>query len=68
MIMGFADLSVSEVATDYPLSEEEVLVLYDLRGIAFTTSRTRLMLEDVKAVMLKILVQRPSSPARSLTS
>jgi hypothetical protein len=58
-IMGFADLSISEIATDYHLSEEEVMSLCDRLGIAYRASHTRLALEDAKAVMLEILAQRP---------
>jgi predicted DNA-binding protein YlxM (UPF0122 family) len=57
--MGFADLSISEIAEDYHLSEEAVMGLCDRLGVAYKTSQTRLALEDAKAVMLEILAQRP---------
>lgn len=59
--MGFADLSIAEIATDYNLSVEEVFHLCDRLGIAYKTEKTRLALEDAKAIMSKILSQRQQS-------
>ena len=56
--MGFADLSIVEIAEDYNLSVEEVLGLCDQLGIAYKTSKTRLALEDAKAIISQILSQR----------
>jgi len=39
--MGFADLSIAEIAADY-LPVEEVLALCDQLGIAYKTCNTRL--------------------------
>lgn len=55
--MGFADLSIAEIAADYSLPVEEVLALCDQLGIAYKTSNTRLALEDAKAVISEILSQ-----------
>ncbi len=52
IIMGFADLSISEIATDNHFSEEEVMGPCNHRGIAYPASQTRLQLEETKAVML----------------
>lgn len=54
-IMGFADLSIAEIAADYNLAVEQVLHLCDRLGIAYKTPQTRLPLEDAKAVILLIL-------------
>lgn len=63
--MGLADLSISEIATDSPLSQEAVTSLCDRVGIAYKTSHTHLALKDAKAVVLEISAHRSSgnSPA-----
>ncbi len=60
-IMGFADLSIAEIAADYNLPAEEVLALCDQLGIAYKTSKTRLALEDAKEIISQILSQRHRS-------
>ena len=59
--MGFADLSIAEIAADYNLSETEVLSLCDQLGIAYKSSKTRLALEDAKIIISHILTQIQSS-------
>jgi len=59
--MGFADLSIAEIAEDYSLPVDEVLNLCDQLGIAYKTSKTRLALEDAKAIISQILSQRHRS-------
>jgi hypothetical protein len=49
--MGFADLSIAELAEDQGVSVEQVLTLCDQLGIAYKTPETRLALEDVKAIL-----------------
>jgi len=61
--MGFADLSIAEIAADYNLTEAEVMVLCDRLGIAYKNPQTRLALEDAKAIISQILSQRQSSEA-----
>lgn len=56
--MGFADLSIAEIAEDYHLPIEQVLGLCDRLGIGYTAPQTRLPLEDAKAVILEILAQK----------
>jgi hypothetical protein len=58
--MGFADLSIAEIAADYNLPEAEVMVLCDRLGIAYKNPQTRLALEDAKAIISQILSQRQS--------
>lgn len=55
--MGFADLSITEIAEDYNLPVETVLKLCDQLGIAYQHSQTRLALEDAKALMSYIIAQ-----------
>lgn len=56
--MGFADLSLAEIAEDYSLSIEEVCQLCDQLGIVYKGPQTRLALEDAKAIISKIMAQR----------
>ncbi len=53
-IMGFADLSISEIAQDYNLPIEEVLRWCDELRVAYKSPQTRLALEDAKAILSKI--------------
>ena len=55
--MGFADLSIAEIAEDYNLSEQDVLALCDQLGIAYKSSKTRLALEDAKIIISHVLTQ-----------
>lgn len=52
--MGFADLSIADIAEDYNLPVEVVCRLCDQLGIAYKNPQTRLALEDAKAIMSKI--------------
>lgn len=55
--MGFADLSISEIAAEYNLSVEKVFTLCDRLKIAYKNERTYLALEDAKAVITSILAE-----------
>ncbi|MEP0753513.1 translation initiation factor IF-2 [Trichocoleus sp. Lan] len=59
--MGFADLSIAEIAADYNLPVEEVVKLCEQLGIAYKTQQSRLALEDAKAIISKILSQKQGS-------
>lgn len=52
--MGFADLSITELATDYNVSPEEILHLCNKLGISYRSTATRLPLEDAKAIILAL--------------
>lgn len=56
--MGFADLSIAELAEDYNLSVAEVLQLCDRCEIAYQSPQTRLALEDAKTIIQEVLAQR----------
>ncbi|MBD2043080.1 translation initiation factor IF-2 [Microcoleus sp. FACHB-672] len=56
--MGFADLSIAEIAEDYNLPVADVCSLCDHLGIAYKNPQTRLALEDAKAIMANIMAQR----------
>ncbi|MDX1976888.1 MAG: translation initiation factor IF-2 [Pseudanabaenaceae cyanobacterium bins.68] len=53
--MGFADLSIAEIAEDYDVSPEAVMQICDRLGIKYQDGFTKLALEDAKAVMLAAL-------------
>jgi len=55
--MGFADLSIAEIAEDFKVPVEDVLALCNQLGIAYKHPQTRLALEDAKAVMSKLLAR-----------
>jgi hypothetical protein len=59
--MGFADLSISDIAVEYHLSVEAVLHLCDQLGIAYKNQQTLLALEDAKAIIQIILSQSTKS-------
>ncbi|HLO49675.1 MAG TPA: translation initiation factor IF-2 [Kamptonema sp.] len=60
--MGFADLSIAEIAADYNVPVQNVLQLCDELGIAYKHPQTRLALEDVKAIISKLERSRNSEP------
>jgi len=51
IIMGFADLSILEIATDSHFSEEAAMSLCNHLGTAYPASQTQLALEETRAVM-----------------
>jgi predicted DNA-binding protein YlxM (UPF0122 family) len=59
--MGFADLSIAEIAAEYNLPAEEVFHLCEQLGITYKTQETRLALEDAKAIISKILSKQQGS-------
>jgi hypothetical protein len=59
--MGFADLSIAAIATEYDLAPEKVLGLCDRLKITYKDGQTNLALEDAKAVIQVILQERESS-------
>lgn len=63
--MGFADVSIAELAADYNLTLEEVFALCKQLGIAYKTSKTRLPLEDAKAIISHVVSQSEPPEASS---
>ncbi|MBD2101573.1 translation initiation factor IF-2 [Leptolyngbya sp. FACHB-261] len=59
--MGFADLSIEELAESYNLTTEEITRLCDDLGIAYRDAQTRLALEDAKEVILTVLRKREAT-------
>ncbi|HYX18883.1 MAG TPA: hypothetical protein VE944_31840 [Nostoc sp.] len=52
--MGFADLSIAEIAADYSIPVEKVFSLCNQLGIPYKHQKTRLALEDAKAIISQI--------------
>lgn len=61
--MGFADLSITEIAAEYDLPPQEVCQLCTQLGIVYKTQETYLALEDAKVVISEILSKRQGSLA-----
>ncbi|NMG06782.1 hypothetical protein [Brasilonema sp. UFV-L1] len=53
--MGFADVSIAQIATDYSVPVEKVLSVCNELLIAYKNPKTRLALEDVKAMISQLL-------------
>ncbi|MBW4645460.1 MAG: hypothetical protein KME23_21145 [Goleter apudmare HA4340-LM2] len=64
--MGFADLSIAEIAADYGIPVEKVFSLCNQLGIAYKHQKTRLALEDAKAIIFQILSETHSKGTSDL--
>ncbi|MDF5727597.1 MAG: hypothetical protein PUP92_06045 [Rhizonema sp. PD38] len=56
--MGFADLSIADIAADYGVPVEKVLSVCDKLLIVYKNQKTRLALEDAKAIISRILAEK----------
>ncbi|ACK71512.1 conserved hypothetical protein [Gloeothece citriformis PCC 7424] len=56
--MGFADLSIADIAAEYNLPVETVFQLCEQLGVSYKNQQTNLALEDAKAIISIILAQR----------
>ncbi|AFZ31150.1 hypothetical protein Glo7428_2649 [Gloeocapsa sp. PCC 7428] len=65
--MGFADVSIAELAADYNLTVEEVFSLCEQLGIAYKSSKTRLPLEDAKAIISHVMEKNSDSQTETST-
>ena len=61
--MGFAELSIADIAAEYQLEEQTVFELCDRFQINYQNERTCLALEDAKAIILEILSTKTDSEA-----
>ncbi len=55
--MGFADISIADLAEDYHLTTEQVLAWCDQMGIPYRSPQSQLALEDAKRIILAIQAQ-----------
>jgi hypothetical protein len=60
--MGFADLSIADIAAEYNLPVAQVCYLREQLAIAYKTQETNLVLEDAKAIISKILSEDKAQP------
>jgi DNA-binding MurR/RpiR family transcriptional regulator len=56
--MGFADLSIADIAAEYNLPVTTVFHLCDQLGVTYRNQQTNLALEDAKAIIAHILSQK----------
>ena len=56
--MGFADLSIADIAAEYNLPVATVFHLCDQLGVTYRNQQTNLALEDAKAIIAQILSQK----------
>jgi len=56
--MGFADLSIADIAAEYNLPGSAVFHICDQLGVNYKNQQTKLALEDAKAVIAHILSQK----------
>jgi hypothetical protein len=61
--MGFAELSIADIAAEYDLEEQAIFQLCDRFKINYKNERTCLALEDAKAIIMEILAAKSSSNA-----
>ena len=59
--MGFAELSIADIAAEYHLSVEQVFQLCDRLGVSYKDQQTNLALEDAKAIISLILSRQSGS-------
>ncbi len=63
--MGFADLSIADIAAGYDLPVAQVCNLRKQLALADIRQETNLILEDAKAIISKILSERQGSATLS---
>jgi len=56
--MGFADLSIADIAAEYNLPGSAVFHICDQLGVTYKNQQTKLALEDAKAIIAHILSQQ----------
>ena len=59
--MGFAELSIADLAAEYQIKEQTVFELCDRFKINYKNERTCLALEDAKTIILEILETKNNS-------
>ena len=61
--MGFAELSIADLAAEYQIESQAVFELCDRFKINYKNERTCLALEDAKTIILEILAVKNGSEA-----
>ncbi len=62
--MGFAELSIADIAAEYQIKEQVVFELCDRFKINYKNERTCLALEDAKAIIMEILAAKTNLEAK----
>jgi hypothetical protein len=62
--MGFAELSIADIAAEYQLQEDDVFELCDRFKINYKNERTCLALEDAKTIIMEIMIVKTNSDAK----
>ena len=61
--MGFAELSIADIAAEYQIESQTVFELCDRFKINYKNERTCLALEDAKTIIMEILAAKNDSQA-----
>ena len=61
--MGFAELSIADLAAEYNLDRQVIFELCDRFKINYKNEHTCLALEDAKTVIMEILATKANSEA-----
>ena len=61
--MGFAELSIADIAAEYDIEEQAVFELCDRFKINYKNEHTCLALEDAKAIIMEILKNQTNAEA-----
>ena len=59
--MGFAELSIADIAAEYAIEPQTVFELCDRFKVNYKDERTCLALEDAKAIIMEILATQSNS-------
>ena len=59
--MGFAELSIADIAAEYQIESQTVFELCDRFKINYKNERTCLALEDAKTIIMEILAAKNNS-------
>jgi len=62
--MGFAELSIADIAAEYQIEAEAVFELGDRFKISYKNERTCLALKNAKAIIMEILAAKTNSGSK----
>ena len=65
--MGFAELTIADIATEYEITVDRVFALCDRLNVNYKNEHTCLALEDAKAVITIILSAKADGTRQSQT-
>lgn len=56
--MGFAELSIADIATEYNIEQQAIFELCDRFKINYKNERTCLALENAKTIIMEVLANQ----------